>query len=55
MTFKVQGNLSLDLKFEIGGKVVCLEVNESEFSIQMEGGVRFTVPVHEKSGLKKAV
>lgn len=55
MTFKVQGQLSLDLKFEIGSKVVCLEINESEFSIQMEGGVKFTIPVHEKSELKKAV
>lgn len=55
MTFKVQGNLSLDLKFEIGGKVVCVEVSETEFSIEMEGGMKFTVPVQEKSGFKKAV
>lgn len=45
MSFKVSGELNLDLQFEIGGKVVCLEVTESGLHIQMEGGVTFSVPV----------
>ncbi len=55
MSFNVQGNLTLDLQFEIGGKVVMLEVTEQGLSIEMEGGVKFTVPVTEVSSIKKAV
>lgn len=55
MSFKVQGNLTLDLQFEIGGKTVALEVTEEGLTIVMDGGMKFTVPVTEKSSLKKAV
>lgn len=54
MSFKVQGNLTLDLSFDIGGKVVSLSVTESGLSIEMEGGVKFTVPVGQDSAIKKA-
>lgn len=54
MSFKVQGNLTLELQFDIGGKVVSLEVTESGLTIEMEGGMKFSVPVAEKSH-KKAV
>lgn len=52
MSFKVQGQLNLELQFDIGGKVVCLEVSEHGLNIEMEGGVKFFVPV---SASKKAV
>lgn len=55
MSFKVQGDLKLDLQFNIGGKVVMLEVTESGLSIEMEGGVKFSVPVTESTSLKKAI
>jgi hypothetical protein len=55
MTFKVQGSLTLDMKFEIGGKIVCLEVTETGLTIQLEGGMKFTVPVTETHEYKKAV
>lgn len=55
MSFKVQGNLTLDLQFDIGGKTVSLEVTEEGLSIVMDGGMKFTVPVTETSALKKAV
>lgn len=55
MSFKVQGDLKLDLQFNIGGKVVMLEVTESGLSIEMEGGVKFSVPVSENTSLKKAI
>jgi hypothetical protein len=55
MNFKIQGNLTLDLQFDIGGKVICLEVTETGLSIEMEGGMKFTVPVSDTSKLKKAV
>jgi hypothetical protein len=51
MSFKVEGDMTIDLQFNVGGKVVSLEVSESGLTIQMEGGVTFTVPVdsHKKS------
>lgn len=55
MSFKVQGNITLELQFDIGGKTVALEVTETGLAIEMEGGMKFIVPVSEKSGLKKAV
>lgn len=55
MSFNIQGSLTLDLQFNISGKTVSLEVTESGLAIEMEGGIRFTVPVGEKSPFKKAV
>lgn len=55
MSFKVQGDLTLALQFDLGGKTVALEVTEAGLSLEMDGGVKFTVPVAEKSSLKKAV
>jgi hypothetical protein len=55
MSFRVQGELTIDLQFDIGGKVVCLEVSEKGLTIEMDGGAKFTVPVSEKSSHKKAV
>lgn len=55
MSFKVQGNFALELQFDIGGKVVCLEVTESGLNIEMDGGMKFTVPVSaETTSRKKA-
>ena len=55
MSFKVQGNLALELQFDIGGKVVSLEVTETGLAIEMEGGARFSLPLTESSSVKKAV
>lgn len=54
MNFKVQGELNLDLEFDIGGKVVSLSVSEEGLTIQMDGGMTFTVPLAEKASLKKS-
>jgi ABC-type Zn2+ transport system substrate-binding protein/surface adhesin len=49
MSFKVSGDIKLDLQFDVGGKIVELCVNESGLHIKMEGGMTFTVPLtHEK-------
>jgi YesN/AraC family two-component response regulator len=53
MSFKVQGDLNLELSFDIGGKTVSLEVTEAGLTIQMEGGMTFTVPMSEAQSLKK--
>lgn len=55
MSFKVQGDMNLELQFEVGGKTIQLEVTESGLQIQMEGGVTFSVPVSNAQSLKKAV
>lgn len=55
MSFKVQGDLIMELNFEMGGKVVCLNVSESSLTIEMDGGMKFTLPVSKNSEIKKAV
>jgi hypothetical protein len=55
MSFKVQGEMNLELQFEIGAKTIQLEVTESGLSIKMEGGMTFTVPVQEPNSFKKAI
>lgn len=55
MSFKVQGEMNLELQFEIGGKTIQLDVSETGLNIQMEGGVTFSVPVSSAQSLKKAV
>lgn len=55
MMFKVQGDMNLELQFDIGGKCIMLEVTEAGLNIQMEGGITFTVPVGDAQSLKKAV
>jgi hypothetical protein len=54
MMFKVQGEMNLELQFDIGGKCIMLEVSPAGLSIQMDGGVTFNVPVERVSISKKA-
>ena len=54
MSFKVQGELNLDLQFDIGGKIVSLAVSEKGLTIQMDGGMTFNVPLTEKAAQKKS-
>ncbi len=55
MMFKVQGNMELELQFEIGGKSVSLAVTENGLTIELENGAKFTIPVSDAQSLKKAV
>ncbi len=48
MSFKVHGDLNLDLEFEIGGKFVSLQVAEDGLTIVLDGGMTFKVPVGDK-------
>lgn len=48
MSFKVQGDLAMDLEFNIGGTIVSVGVTESGLTIEMDGGAKFTVPVAAK-------
>lgn len=55
MSFKVQGEMAMELMFEIGGKTIQLEVSEAGLNIEMEGGMTFFVPVSDAKSFKKAV
>lgn len=44
MSFKVKGDMQIDLQFEVGPNVVALSVTENGLSIEMDGGAKFTVP-----------
>lgn len=50
MDFTVSGQMNVKLNFTIAGKTVHLEVNEQDgFTIEMAGGVKFTVPLETTS------
>lgn len=47
VSFKVAGQMSLNLNIEIGGKEVKICVDESEgLIIEMDEGMKFQIPVH---------
>ncbi len=48
MSFKVQGDMNIDLHFEIGGKSVSLQVTEAGLHIETEEGMTFSVPLKGK-------
>lgn len=48
MSFKVQGELNLELQFDVGGKSISMSVSEDGLSIVMDGGMTFTVPMKDK-------
>lgn len=55
MSFKVQGDMNVNLQFEIAGKTVSLDVTEAGLTIVMDGGMTFSVPVSDAHSVKKAV
>ena len=55
MSFKVSGQMSLNLNIELAGKMVNISVDEGEgLIIELEDGMRFQVPVSDTSSYKKA-
>lgn len=55
MSFKVSGEMSVDLSFDISGKQIGISVNESEgLVIDMGEGGTFNLPLPSKSKSKKA-
>jgi uncharacterized protein YkuJ len=48
MSMKVHGDLKLELHFEVAGKSVTLDVSDHGLSIEMDGGISFTVPLSGK-------
>ncbi len=55
MNFCVEGEMKLDMSFLINGSEVKLQISDEGFEIEMEGGAKFTLPVHQhKSGSQAA-
>ncbi len=48
MSFKVSGDLNLELEFDVGGKFVSIAVSEEGLTIVLDGGMTFKVPVVDK-------
>lgn len=55
MSFKVEGEMKVDLNFCIGGQDVSLQVSDEGFEIELAGGAKFTLPLgSQKQGKKVA-
>jgi len=54
LTFKVAGEMSVNLAFEVNGQTVELAVTEEGLSIEMESGAKFTLPLAKAEHAKKA-
>ena len=54
MSFNVQGEMSLNLSFNISGKTVELSVNDSGLELELDGGMKFSIPLEYSQHGKKA-
>jgi hypothetical protein len=54
MNFSVEGDMKLDLSFLVSGKEINLHISEDGFEIELEGGAKFSLPVHSGSQGSKA-
>jgi hypothetical protein len=54
MNFSIDGQMTVDMGFTIGGQFVAISVNEDGFEISMESGAKFSIPLENQSSAKKA-
>lgn len=54
MNFSVEGNTTLDLSFLISNKVVQLVINKNCFEVEIEGGMKFSIPLPQDEWKKSA-
>jgi len=53
MNFHIEGDMKLNLNFNIGGKDVNLTITEEGLQIELDGGAKFVVPVSDNQSGKK--
>jgi hypothetical protein len=53
LSFKVEGEMTLNLGFEVNGHSICMSISEEGLNIEMESGAKFTLPMHDKGMVKK--
>ena len=54
LSFKVEGQMTLSLAFEVNGQSVSLEISDAGLQIQMESGASFNLPMSHTGAAKKA-
>jgi hypothetical protein len=54
LSFKVEGQMSLSLSFEVNGQSVYLTISDDGLDIEMETGAKFTLPMSSKAHRKSA-
>lgn len=54
MEFSVQGEMKLNLTFHVNGKKVELAIDENDFNIELDGGMKFSIPLDSGKEGKKA-
>ena len=54
MSFNIEGDMKLSLSFNIAGKVVELAVNDNGLELELDGGMKFSVPLDGQHTGKKA-
>jgi hypothetical protein len=54
MSFKVEGQMSVELSFDVNGQSVSLSVSEEGLSITTDSGAKFTLPMTKHEAAKKA-
>ncbi len=54
MEFSVQGEMKLNLTFHVNGKKVELAIDENDFNIELDGGMKFSIPLDSGKEVKKA-
>ena len=54
MSFKVEGQMSVELSFDVNGQSVSLSVTEEGLSITTDSGAKFTLPMTKHEATKKA-
>lgn len=54
MNFSVQGDMKLNLSFDFGGKCIEFNIDEDGFEIEVDGGMKFSIPVDGDSFKKSA-
>lgn len=54
MSFSVHGDMKLNLSFDFGGKCVEIHIDEDGFEIEVDGGMKFSIPADSNSFKKSA-
>ncbi len=54
MSFTVEGDMKLDLAFNVSGKEVYLNISENGFELELEGGMKFSIPLDQLDSSKKS-
>lgn len=54
MSFSVEGDMRLDLSFNVSGKIVHLHIGENGFELELDSGMKFSIPLDENAHKKAA-